>query len=187
MKDDSDVEIHDDSTDDKVYSDKRRRMDSDSNKFLPALLIILFVLIIAGGIYYFFTKRPPEGDGLFQSKVGSLEEKITFLEKQIGNLQAKSGAGGPDPVLVHQIEALSERVAALEKRTGPSTESKRKSSPSEETVSSQKRYHTVQKGETLSRISKKYGISVEELRKLNDLSKGQSPKPGQKLLVSGKS
>lgn len=43
-------------------------------------------------------------------------------------------------------------------------------------------YHIVKKGETLSFISKKYPISVSELKEINDL-KSTRIKPGQQLLV----
>ncbi|OGW52683.1 MAG: hypothetical protein A2Y81_09615 [Nitrospirae bacterium RBG_13_43_8] len=43
-------------------------------------------------------------------------------------------------------------------------------------------YHIVEKGETLSSISKKYPISVSELKEMNDL-KSIRLKPGQQLLV----
>ncbi len=44
-------------------------------------------------------------------------------------------------------------------------------------------YHTVQKGETLFRISQKYGISVQKLREINQLDETSSIFAGQKLIV----
>lgn len=44
-------------------------------------------------------------------------------------------------------------------------------------------YHTVVKGETMYRISKQYGITVDELQKLNNLT-GTTVSVGQKLIVS---
>jgi membrane-bound lytic murein transglycosylase D len=79
------------------------------------------------------------------------------------------------------VEALSQKVEMLEKKAQSTTESKAKPASPKGTP---KRYHTVHKGETLSEISKKYGISVEELRKLNGLSRSQPLQTGQKLLVS---
>lgn len=46
------------------------------------------------------------------------------------------------------------------------------------------RYHTVKKGETLSAISRKYGISVAELKKINGLKKDQIS-VGARLKVRG--
>lgn len=45
-----------------------------------------------------------------------------------------------------------------------------------------KKYHTVRSGETLSKIANKYGLSLEELKKMNKL-KSNYIKTGQKLLV----
>jgi len=45
------------------------------------------------------------------------------------------------------------------------------------------KFHTVQKGETLYRVSLKYNISVEELIRINNLSKNGTVYVGQKLKV----
>jgi LysM repeat protein len=73
----------------------------------------------------------------------------------------------------------------MERQKQPAAGSRAKPSlPSKPAVSTEKRYHTVQKGETLYWISKKYGVTVVELQKLNNLSADQSIRTGQKLLVS---
>jgi LysM repeat protein len=154
--------------------------ESGSKRLLLVMIVMVLVLIFVAGIYYFI-KRPAEGDATLQSKIASLEEKITGLEKQIADLQGKLVTGGPDPSLVHRVEALSQKVEGLEKKAQLTTESKAKPASPKATP---KRYHTVHKGETLSGISKKYGITVEELRKLNGLSRSQPVRTGQKLLVS---
>jgi lipid-binding SYLF domain-containing protein len=46
------------------------------------------------------------------------------------------------------------------------------------------RYHVVSSGDTLSKIGKQYGISVDELCRLNNMKKTDTIHPGQKLLVS---
>jgi LysM repeat protein len=184
MKDDPAVQMNDDRTDARGYSPKRGRTGSDSNRLLPALLVVLLVVFFGGGIFYFFTRRSTEGDATFRSKMAALEEKTAGLEKQVVNLQGKSGTESPDPALVQRVEALTQRVEALEKRTQSTIESKAKTAPPKPVVKGQKRYHRVQKGETLSMIGKKYGTAVEELRKLNNLSADQSVRTGQRLLVS---
>ena len=45
-----------------------------------------------------------------------------------------------------------------------------------------KKYHTVKSGETLAKVATKYGISVEELKKMNGM-KSNYVKTGQKLVV----
>lgn len=44
-------------------------------------------------------------------------------------------------------------------------------------------YHRVRRGETLLSIARKYGLSVDQLRQLNQIS-GYLIKPGQRLLIS---
>jgi membrane-bound lytic murein transglycosylase D len=120
-----------------------------------------------------------------QSKVFVLEQKIAGLEKQLAELRGKIGTPGPDPALLQRVDALTQKVEALEKQKLPAGESKAKPSAAPKPAApTEKKYHTVQKGETLYGISKKYGIGVEELRKLNNLSAGQSLRTGQKLVVS---
>jgi LysM repeat protein len=184
MEEDTEIQMDDASQNDRTYSPKRRRIDSDRDRLLPAIIIILLVVIFAGGIIYFFDRRSAQSDATLQSKIASLEEKITGIEKQVVDLQGKSVAGPPDPSLLHRMDALSRKVEALEKRSEPATELKTKPSPPKLPVKVQKQYHTVQKGETLYKIGKQYGIAVKELRKLNDLAESQSVRTGQKLLIS---
>lgn len=47
------------------------------------------------------------------------------------------------------------------------------------------RYHEVSAGETLYRISRQYGLTVEELRRLNQISPESVIHVGQKLIISG--
>jgi len=188
MKEDSELGIDDGSPQDKNYS-KGRGIRADDNKRLPVLLVIALTLIVVAGIVYFITKPPTpadtKGPETLASKITALEQRVTGLEAQITDLQGKSNKEASGPFLLHQVEALTKRVEALE-RGGqqPGIEPKTRPSPQKPEVTSQKKYHTVQRGETLLKIGKKYGIAVEELRKLNNLSKGQSIKIGQKLLVS---
>jgi LysM repeat protein len=53
---------------------------------------------------------------------------------------------------------------------------------SKATKSAAPKTHTVKKGETLSSISRKYGCTVNDLKKWNKL-KGNSVKVGQKLKI----
>jgi LysM repeat protein len=186
MKDDPVVQLNDSWSDDSSYSPKRKRIGPGNSKPLRILLGILVVFIFVGGIFYFLSRLSPGGEaGLLQSKVTALEQKIADLEKQLTELQGKISTSGQDPALLQRVDDLARKVEALEKPKQLTAEPKAKPSPPPKPlVSSEKKYHTVQKGETLYRIGRKYKISVEELRKLNNLSADQSLRTGQKLLVS---
>ncbi len=181
LKDELKREVNDDN---RTPFIKGRRIGLNSNKLLPVLIGIFIIMFFAGGLFYFVTRRSTEGDATIQSKMTDFEQKITNLERQIAELQDKLGTAGPDSGLFQRLEALAQKIEALEKRAQPKTESKLKLAPTKPVVLAKKRYHTVQKGETLHSISKRYGIAVEELRKLNNLSENQSIQTGQKLLIS---
>jgi LysM repeat protein len=188
MEEDSELQMDDDSPQDRSYS-KGRGIRTDGTKRLPVLLVIAFLLICGGGMFYFITNRSKTTDTKalepLASRIAALEQKVAGIEAQFTELQGKTNKVGTDPFLLHQIEALRQKVEALERRGQQAgVESKSRPAPAKPAVTSQKKYHTVQKGETLPKIGKKYGITVDELRKLNNLSKGQSIKIGQKLLVS---
>jgi LysM repeat protein len=188
MEEDSELQMDNGSPQDRSYS-KGRGIRTDGTKRPTVLLIIALILIGAGSLFLFVTNRPKTTDSKalepLASRIAALEQKITGIEAQITELQGKSSKGATDPFLLHQVEALAKKVEGLEKRgQQPGVESTTRPAPPKPAVASQKKYHTVQKGETLLKIGKKYGIAVEELRKLNNLSKGQSIKIGQKLLVS---
>ncbi|MGQ9645196.1 MAG: LysM peptidoglycan-binding domain-containing protein [Thermodesulfobacteriota bacterium] len=186
MKDESELEMDEGWPESRAYSPKRRGGESGSGRYLRILVVIFLVLIFAGGILYFLSRSPSGGDTApVQSKEIALEQRIARLEKRIAELQRKIGTQEPDPALLNRIDALSQKVEALEKGRQPVTEVKVKpSAPPKPAPLPDKKYHTVQKGDTLYKISKRYGISVEELRKLNHLSADQALRSGQKLLVS---
>jgi len=186
MKDDPELQMDDAWSDGRAYSPKRRGSGTGSSRYLRILLIVILVLIFAGGILYFLGRQPATSEvGPLQSKVVALEQRIAGVEKRIAELQEKISTPAPDLALLQRVNALSQKVEALEKQKPPAAEPKAKPpTPSKPAASAEKKYHTVKKGETLYGISKKYGISVEELRKLNNLSKDPLLRTGQKLLVS---
>ncbi len=85
------------------------------------------------------------------------------------------------------LESVERRLFLLEKRTDKSFETAasgaRKSEGQKENRAGKAVYHTISKGDTLSDIGKRYGLSVEELCRLNGITSKQTLRIGQKLLV----
>jgi LysM repeat protein len=144
-------------------------------RYIVGLLVMTAVLAVSFGFYlYYLSQRFDE----MTMNLTNLELRIGCLEKQNAELQTKIS----NSVIVNKVET---QVSALEKQITPSQADKKSSTDtSKKSKAVKKRYHEVKRGETLYRISKQYGITVDELRRLNKLSPNQPIEVGQKLLVS---
>lgn len=78
------------------------------------------------------------------------------------------------------IKGSNEHRAMLDAKSR-TTQSKAKAAAA--TTASKVVYHTVGKGDTLSKIAKKYGVSIDKLMKWNKLKNASSIRKGQKLIV----
>ena len=86
------------------------------------------------------------------------------------------------------VTTLGSYVITLEERIDTLTQEIEKAPVSKQATSQEKKqYHNVVRGDTLYSISRKYGLSVEEIRRLNNLNKNQPIQPGQKLMVTADS
>ena len=186
--------------DNDIYVPPDRKPPKSPKRFLliagGALIALFFVL----ALFSFFFGRGPGGTGeqdLIRNKVTKMEGEVLRLkamEERVINLEknlALQGvpATGSEGALAEKLETLSKRVEALEKKPAstekPAATAAVKEKLKKETASpAKKRYHEVKKGETLYQISKKYGISLTELRNLNNLNPEQSIQPGQKIQIS---
>jgi len=166
----------------------RRRTESSGNRLLAVMLGVIAFVLFTGGIVYFVTRAATEGGEKLQAKIAGLEPRMGQLEKQVGEIQKelreKFAAASADPALAQRLDVVAQKVEALERQHQSRKELKTRPVASETAVKTSKRYHTVHKGETLLSISRKYGIPVKELRRLNHLAANQPLHNGQKLLVS---
>jgi LysM repeat protein len=96
------------------------------------------------------------------------------------------------------IKPLISRVERIEKRMSDFEEMESRLSSLEEQLDNlmqsipnldvskikKRRYHVVRRGETLSQISEKYNLTVNELCRVNKITPKSLIRPGQKLIVS---
>jgi LysM repeat protein len=156
----------------------------------------IVVLILAAGfaLFFQFHRRSTADLDPIEKRLKMVEQSlpqlaglVMELQRSVPNLNAtRESLTKRMDDLSHRMDELSNKVAQLqtatvtEKAEGETSLRVQK----ESVVKTEKAYHQVQPGETLYRIAKKYGISVAELCRLNQISTGQAIKPGQKLLVS---
>lgn len=172
---------------------------------LLLLAVAAFFLLSRGG-------GRPEEFGALEARVNRLEERMAVLarleertsalaklEERIARVEGTKG--------LKSLAGLEDRLSRLEKESKELQQEIRKVGSPKETPEPQRpparpepkkpspppqrkpapqakeRYHTVQAGENLYMIARKYGISVDRLRLLNKLSPRASLQAGQKLLV----
>lgn len=108
-------------------------------------------------------------------KTGPLEEKINALSESLAKLESSERA------LRAQVDKLSQAIEKMPEKQAPVVTKKEVTPPPSQTKG---RYHEVSRGETLYRIAKQYKISVDQLRRMNNLKENQAIYVGQKLLVA---
>jgi LysM repeat protein len=177
---------------------EQRSFSSHKILMLSAVGISLLVLVIL--VVRFFSPRdtPLNSEQLkiLESRVDALENKIRRFDKINENLirlenQTKKFAHAVDrfdqfetstalrmDVLAKEMIVLQNAKSEIKPVAPQVPESKNKK---EEKIGT--KYHVVRAGETLYSISRGYGLSVDALRKFNDLKNDITIYPGQKLVI----
>ena len=114
-----------------------------------------------------------------EKKLGQLENQVQTIQRSIAALKMNRSALRKEfGKLNKQIGLLKKEISSVSKPSKVSPTVTEKSPPE-----AKRRYHEVQRRETLYRIAKQYGLTVDKPRDLNNLSKEKTIYPGQKLLV----
>ena len=190
---------HEDDDDREEYFEapvSRWDLKSHAPVVLGAIALVLVVIMV--WLFLSGDRQPVDNNAIqkIDSRLTQLEEKLAKLEwldqglarldVQEKNYETLVERIGKIEGAVKQQSALFEKKIRLlgtrppaEKGSAPKTAS----STSEAKTNSAKT-HVVQSGDNLYRISQKYGIGLDQLRKLNNLNKDSKIFPGQKLKVS---
>jgi LysM repeat protein len=136
---------------------------------LVGIVLLSVILFLFGGCS---REESKEDMSLVNGKLEQLEKKIAQLEAQFSETNESVTTLGS------YVTYLEERIEKLNK------ESEKASHPKEPPSRKNEQYHKVVRGDTLYSISKKYGLSVDEIRRLNNLSDSKPIQPGQKLMVT---
>ena len=162
------------------------------------LLIVLTVVVIART--YSLAEK---------SQLLAMESRLEQLESRLGSMDGEGGlsqAGGSGNQLILLTERLDQLEANMTARiknlasqlnTAAATaapeavkkaEAAPKAKPAKAAPAAKKqapaKMHTVKQGENLYRISRRYNLSVDQLRQYNKLDSKAAIYPGQKLKIS---
>jgi len=137
-------------------------------------------------------------------RLGRLEQKLTRLELREENSGTRESRmkrfqdqlrelEKDEKTLAMEIRKLDQKLDLLQKEASKPAPRVVRKPPLRKPVkkvsaspAGQTGVHVVRSGETLYRIAAKYGMSIRELRRLNQLSESQFIFPGQELRVFSK-
>lgn len=168
------------------YSSKEKQFRQSNRKSFQLLIGIFIILIFVVSLIYFISRLTAKGGtNILETRLIALEQKIQGFEKQLGEIHEKISNSRANEFM-QRLDALDQRLQQLEKqRKSQITENNLKTQITQKPVTlKEKKYHIVQKGETLYKIAKKYNMTIEELRKLNGISEGKTVRAGEKLIIS---
>jgi anti-sigma B factor antagonist len=150
---------------------------------LAAAGVVIVVILV-----FLFLKPAKRATGP-ESDVGP---KLELLERRVAQLESRIAAPSP---LEEKVEGFSkgfsERLSLMEKHLAglrQDVESLKKpvgpaAAPEKVPTPAPPAYHVVSRGDTLYRIALRYNMTLEELRRLNDLKPDQPLLVGQRLRV----
>jgi LysM repeat protein len=123
--------------------------------------------------------------------IGVIDQALTRLDKQQEKFDTLSRRLDQFETTVNtQLDQVIKELGVLHQKTDhPATLAKpaaKKSGASAKTLSVKNpaQYHQVQTGETLYRIARRYGLTVKQLQRYNNIGPGASIYPGQKLRLA---
>lgn len=172
----------------------------DFKSHMPLVLGTTGLVLVAIVAWWLLSGGNQAGDS---STVQKLDQRLTQMEEKLAKLEwLDQGLARLDKqektyeALVKKIDrietAMKQQSALIEKKItllgtqppAPANEAKKTSAKTGETKPTSSGIHVVKSGDNLFRIGQEYGLSVDRLRKLNNLTADSKIFPGQKLKVS---
>ena len=113
-------------------------------------------------------------------ELNSVKSRVEYIEKRLDGLEG---------TITKKLGHLEQKVKNLEQtmtKVNRSLATRVKTKPAQKkaVATIKKAHHTVGRGDNLSRIAKRYGLSVVDLCQLNQITPKTIIRPGQKLIVS---
>jgi LysM repeat protein len=187
-----------------VYYGSGSKSSGQPSKHIYVAIAGFLVLIVLSVVVITRTYSLAE-----KSQFLALQSRLEQLESRLGSMEGEGGlssAGGSGNQLIllterlDQLEAnmtsrinnLASRLETAAAKPAAKAVKKAEAVPKAEAAKAKPaalkavgaKIHTVKQGETLYRISKRYNLSVEQLRQYNQLDTKAAIYPGQKLKVS---
>ena len=195
---DDDTEEEEDLGQEEYYRNQTSTLRGKSNLTYIIGGVGLFLIVV---ILIFALAGPNDID---RQQLQALDERIQGLEKRLATIglidQALARIDNNEKELslimervdrfegtvTTQIDQIIKELGKLHQKTGstPAPPVKTKPPVAESTSEKQEIIHEVRAGDTLYSISRRYGLTVDQLRAYNNIGKDAAIRPGQKLKLS---
>jgi len=168
---------------DPPHRQKNSYSSGPSGRFI--LLIGLGAVIVILLLVLLFRGSGKQDLSPIQSRLDRLEKRIALVEESGKRIEALDGQMKSLQQNQLRLESSSKSVAdRLEKLSRQMEKPPAQPPAHKEPVQAKAQYHEVRPGDTLYGIASKYGLTLDQLLRLNNLKKNAALQPGQKLLVS---
>jgi LysM repeat protein len=166
--------------------------------FVPYVAAGVVALVVILGFMMYGTSAK---DDALAEEVALLAKHLDDIEFRLGNLEQANAGDESLAALRENHENLNRQFQALEAKLGQSLNQingklaafeksqKAIAKPAAATPAKKSakaapaKVHVVKAGETLYQISRKYGLTVDQLKKYNNMGNNVTIKPGQELKV----
>ena len=199
MTDDYSNKINEEAVED--YLDEHERHIWDRKKSIPIPLVLLgsgFLVMI----FLFIVFLSKTTDIASKTKIVNIEKRLALLEERLGKIDEideklilLDTQGKKFDLFVDRfdrfetsmslkMDIINNELYTSKKRGKKAAESKKPEPTKISKKITHPIYHEVKAKETLYQISRRYGLTVDDLRKLNRLTPETVIHPGQKLIVA---
>ena len=159
---------------------------------LVGLLVLIVLLVILVPRLW---KNPKINQPVFDDRITRLEQKlgrIEGIEKRIAGIEAQNSKTAVsimdrmdrlEKSIMFKMDQIREKMGSVPREPSNVLEHQEKPIDKPPPKVKQIRYHKVKEGDTLYRISQTYGLSLDELRRLNKLGPTAVIYVGQELII----
>ena len=190
----------DEITDEDLLEEREHHIwDKKKASSIPLVLLGLGFVVMIILFIVFLSKM---SDMASKTKVDRIEKRLALLEEKLGKINKideklilLETQGKKFDLFVDRLDRfetsmslkmdiINNELFTSQKKGKKAAESKKPEQAKISQKSAKPAYHEVKAQETLYQISRRYGITVDDLRKLNRLTPETVIHPGQKLIVA---
>lgn len=147
--------------------------------FIGIILILLLVLLFRGS-----DKTLTEELKALKTRVEQMEMRASAVDAATKRMDALEGQIKGIQQSLSKSEAVQRSLAERVEKMARQAEKPSAPQAAQKKSGAQAKVHEVQPGETLYSIAKKYNVSADQILKLNNMTRKDTLRTGQKLVIA---